>query len=178
MIRNLLDDAARSGTPDIPLIAAAYKRLRMMPDEARYDLATEAWVHARKSFDPSKARWSTYYYCTVDMIRRKRWCQENRRVNKPPKMISPWTDEGLDMLSLMPSAELPTYSDTRERIMREVRKLKPRVAAAVIAFYGLDGRPEMTQDAIGRKLGVSRERVRQMLVEGRDAMKEQLHGCL
>lgn len=171
MIRDLLDDAAKSGTPDIPLIAGAYKRMRQMKDETRYDLATEAWVYAAQTFDPEKAKWSTYYYNTAEMLRRKHWFKIFRRVNPPPTMVSPWTDDGLDILTMQAAEPLPSYNDDRERIMREVRKLPPRTAAIVIARFGLDGRTALTFDAIAAKLGISRERVRQVVKDALDEMR-------
>lgn len=163
MIRDLLDDAARTQTPDIPLIAGAYKRMRQMDDATRYNIATEAWVHALKTFDPAKAKWSTYYYHTADMLRRKYWHKRFRRVHQPPTMVSPWTDDGMDMMATFAAEPLPAYNDDRERIMREVRKLPPRTAAIIIARFGLDGKPALTFDALGEKLGISRERVRQVV---------------
>ncbi len=174
MIRDLLDDAAKSGTPDIPLIAGAYKRMRQMDDDTRYNLATDAWVHAAKTFDPAIAKWSTYYYHTADMLRRKYWHQRFRRVHQPPTMVSPWTDDGMDMMATFAAPELPSYNDDRDRIMREVRNLAPRTAAIVIARFGLDGKPSRSMDYIGDKLGISRQRIKQILVEAFDEMRAAL----
>jgi RNA polymerase primary sigma factor len=50
----------------------------------------------------------------------------------------------------------------REQIAQALQDLKPRDARVVRLYYGLQGEEEHTLEEIGRLLGVTRERVRQL----------------
>ena len=48
-------------------------------------------------------------------------------------------------------------------MLREmVKTLEPREVTILRARFGLDGGPEQTLDEVGRKLGLTRERIRQL----------------
>lgn len=168
-ISQLLDDAARCRMPDFPLMGAVYGKLFGMNDEAKYDLVTEAWAYALKSFDPSKSKWSTYFYNTADMIRLKKWCKEARRVHKPPT-IAYQNDPEFDFISALPARGTEDAAEIAE-MLDAVRRLPPRTAAIVIARFGLDDKPPMTLDALASKVGVSRERIRQVLLEAMEELR-------
>jgi RNA polymerase sigma factor (sigma-70 family) len=55
-------------------------------------------------------------------------------------------------------------------------KLKPREAYIVAASFGLNGGGEHTNAEIGRKLGITRERVRQILLRSMSQLKQALTG--
>lgn len=58
-----------------------------------------------------------------------------------------------------------------ERLMEQVRKLKPRVRRALEMRFGLNDGVLRTYDQIGEVLGVTRERVRQLVVQGMHALR-------
>src|SRR5205085_2882628 len=77
---------------------------------------------------------------------------------------------------------LSPYADLEEKgqleLLREVLpKLPPRESEILRFRFGLDGGPEKTLEEVGRKFGVTRERIRQLqnhaLVKLRRMMEEQ-----
>ncbi len=50
----------------------------------------------------------------------------------------------------------------KEEIKRIIAKLNDREQKIIIAYFGIDGSPEMTLDEIGKKYNLTRERVRQI----------------
>ena len=59
-------------------------------------------------------------------------------------------------------AVLATHSDTRERLHQALASLEERHRTILTLRYGLDGQPPHTLEQIGTRIGVTRERVRQM----------------
>ena len=59
-------------------------------------------------------------------------------------------------------AALATHSDTRQRLHRALASLAERDRTILTLHYGLDGHPPHTLEQIGTRIGVTRERVRQM----------------
>jgi len=58
--------------------------------------------------------------------------------------------------------EVLLRQETRIRVRRALRRLTPREARVLSWRYGFGGRRIQTLEEVGRKLGVSREAVRQM----------------
>ena len=74
----------------------------------------------------------------------------------------------LPMLQREPSrAFLPAIEsdEIKQRVRNALAMLPPRLAEILSLHYGLDG-PEMTQSELAAKMGLSRERVRQMILKG------------
>lgn len=177
MIADLIKDAERMNVPDMPLLARAAHRAFGFDPEEQYDIATEAWVYAARTFDPAVAKWSTYFYTTCDLIRRRNWHKRTFRQSTGIKIVH-GIDPEVSFIESLPAPQAPEVNDNLERIMREVRKLAPRTAAIVIARFGLDGKPARTMDYIAAKLGLSRQRIKQILVEAFDEIRESLRECL
>ena len=60
------------------------------------------------------------------------------------------------------SKSMMTFSELREDINRNLDKLPKREAEVIIMHYGLDGNEPMTLEEIGKRYGVTRERIRQV----------------
>ena len=103
------------------------------------------------------------------MIRLKKWCKEARRVHKPPT-VAYQHDPEYDFISALPARETEDAAQLAE-LRDAVRRLPPRTAAIVIARFGLDDKPPMTLDALASKVGVSRERIRQVLLEAMEELR-------
>ena len=58
-----------------------------------------------------------------------------------------------------------------ERIRKALRRLDSRTKFVVVTYYGLEGREAMTLEEIGEKLGLTRERVRQIKEQGLRVMR-------
>jgi RNA polymerase primary sigma factor len=75
-----------------------------------------------------------------------------------------WSDVVPDENSVRPDADL----DDRERatvVLELIGQLPPREATVLRHRFGLDGRRECTLEEIGRRFGVTRERIRQVQKE-------------
>ena len=72
-----------------------------------------------------------------------------------------WSDVLADPSARAPVAEL-LLSEETTLVARAVGELPPLWARVVTLRFGLDGRPPMTLRAIGARLSLSRERVRQI----------------
>ncbi len=57
---------------------------------------------------------------------------------------------------------MTTFSELREDIDKNLDKLPEREAEILTMHYGLDGNEPMTLEEIGKKYGVTRERIRQV----------------
>jgi hypothetical protein len=60
------------------------------------------------------------------------------------------------------AASAGKWSPTPDRLQHALDRLEARHAAALVARYGLDGQPPATLDGVGKRLGVGKERVRQL----------------
>jgi RNA polymerase primary sigma factor len=74
---------------------------------------------------------------------------------------SSFTDQLEDPRSRSPQEELFAALEV-DRLQELLRTLEPREARILRMRYGLDGAKSMTLKAIGEKIGLTRERVRQM----------------
>ena len=169
MISDLLKDADQLGVPDLPMLAHAAKRLTGFDADEQYNIAVEAWVYGMKSFDPAKAKWSTYFYNTVGLIGRREWFKKTYRESTGVKMLH-GSDPEVEFIESLPARETEDAAQLAE-LRDAVRRLPPRTAAIVIARFGLDDKPPMTLDALASKVGVSRERIRQVLLEAMDELR-------
>ena len=61
----------------------------------------------------------------------------------------------------------------REAVRRAVRDLPERERRLIELRYGLDGEPQ-SLEAIGRELGITRERVRQLEIESLAKLEDNL----
>lgn len=62
-----------------------------------------------------------------------------------------------------PSPEDDLYaSEARQIVEDTLKELDPRMAQILVDVFGLDGKPAQTLEAVGQRMGVSRERVRQL----------------
>ena len=91
---------------------------------------------------------------------------------------APVTDkEGASMLDFMQSESEPTTDNElvmeslREEIARALSVLNERERNVVEAFYGI-GQPECTMEEIGKKYGLTRERVRQIREKAIEKIRE------
>jgi RNA polymerase sigma factor (sigma-70 family) len=66
--------------------------------------------------------------------------------------------------ALRPASETLIVRQERESLRRHVLALPPRERTVIVHRYGLCGGPALTLEDVGRQLGVSRERVRQIEV--------------
>ncbi len=69
--------------------------------------------------------------------------------------------------------EAATFSVTLRKV---ARALAPRELAILRARFGLDGQPEETLGQIGRRLGLTRERIRQLQNRARAKLRRLLAG--
>lgn len=60
------------------------------------------------------------------------------------------------------SKNMMFFSELREDINKNLDKFSGREAEILIMHYGLDGNEPMTLEEIGKKYGVTRERIRQV----------------
>ena len=73
-------------------------------------------------------------------------------------------------------AEVLLDSDTLRHVLRRIDQLDPRAATIIKLRFGLGGGEPMTLKEIGGVLGLTRERVRQIQVEGLRRLREILQG--
>ena len=91
-----------------------------------------------------------------------------RNASRHVSMDAPFSngDEN-SLLDVMPNADAPLADNLvemeslRDEIAAALKTLNERERKVLEAFYGI-GQPEMTLDEIGRSLGLTRERVRQI----------------
>ena len=123
-------------------------------------------------YDPARGwTFSTYAWVAIE---RHIW-QEVARWEK--KRGWPKLPEAPNPLRL---AERQLEVGQRDRVLREiVQSLNPRLRLVIRAAYGLDGAEARSLAAIGRELGLSRERVRQLRNEAlRQLRQPQRSGSL
>jgi RNA polymerase sigma factor (sigma-70 family) len=107
------------------------------------------------SYDPTQG-WAFSTYAWV-VIERHIWQVVARWERKTGTHNLP---EAPNPLTL---AEKRLDVSQRNHVLREiVQRLSPRLRLVIWAAYGLDGEPARSLAAIGRELGISRERVRQL----------------
>lgn len=60
------------------------------------------------------------------------------------------------------SKNMMTFLELRDDISKNLNKLPEREAEILIMYYGLDGNEPMTLEEIGKRYGVTKERIRQV----------------
>ena len=73
------------------------------------------------------------------------------------------------------SAEIVMESERTQQLRRAVLKLAPRERAVIVSRFGLDGEPSQTLSEIALRLGVSKERVRQIEVAALASLRASMH---
>jgi RNA polymerase primary sigma factor len=77
-----------------------------------------------------------------------------------------------------PAAPRLAQALARSAVLPALAHLKPRQAYVLRRRYGLDGRPEASLEDLGRELGISRERVRQVQRDAEARLRSHLTGAL
>ena len=77
-----------------------------------------------------------------------------------------------------PSAPSLAQALARAAVIPALQHLKPRQAYILRRRYGLDGRPEVSLEDLGRELGITRERVRQIQRDAEARLRSHLTGAL
>lgn len=159
-----------------------------------------AMWNAMLNFDQTKkAKFSTYFYYWVLSQLREYKC-EISALNLPKNIFnyekmyrqehpeyfndtlsfsmevgdSSWSDVAVleDCLASDESIEADMEAKaTREELIGYARRLSPRTAACVIEYFGLEDGVPKTLQILGDKYGVTRERIRQILVKGLTKIK-------
>jgi RNA polymerase sigma factor (sigma-70 family) len=143
------------------LIAWFLQRVARGPltyEEARQAGRIGLWK-ALRGFDPTRGfTFSTY---AVVAIRRhiQREAQRQKRFGRSLPEVP--------LASPVDLLEQAHKSILSQAVQRWVRQLSPRLADILRAYYGLGNAPPQTQRMIARELGVTHQRVQQLLAEAR-----------
>jgi RNA polymerase primary sigma factor len=105
------------------------------------------------------------------------------RVSRSPVSLEkPIGEDGDDELgSLIEDETSPSPSDTaeinllRESLSQMMGCLTPREARVVRMRFGFDGRPAMSLEEVGDKIGVTRERARQIVQQALRKLRHPRH---
>ena len=156
------------------------KRFARRPDDMD-DLQQEAraaLLDAARAFDPSRGFQFSTLASRVIMNRLGRVSKMAGKRAPVWKQQSDTGEEGNQRPLAEPSVqpdELPTEQREQwEAIRKAVSTLPERVQTIVERHYGLDGRPPETAVDIANKLGVSKQRVSQILQKAVDSMRDNL----
>jgi len=145
--------------------------------------AFEGLCYAAPRFDPSKARFGSFasfwirqrLLVAYDGLRMLHVPPKNRR-SEPAESIVPFHRAGGEPIA---PEEMLGVSGDQERKLLEIEieramaaKLHPREAEIIASRFGLFGRERLTLKAIGKRLDLSRERIRQLETEAMNALRE------
>lgn len=105
------------------------------------------------------------------------------RVSRTPiSLEKPIGEDGDDELgSLIEDESSPSPSDAaesallRESLSEMMSSLTPREARVVRMRFGFDGRPAMSLEEVGDKIGVTRERARQIVQQALRKLRHPRH---
>ena len=127
-------------------------------------------VRSLRRFDPSKGFALSTFVGMCIRNRFKPYEYDNPRLTvipgfgrarfKPPILLG-----GRD-LAPIEEDEPPEIGDTLDRLASAFAGLKPRSQMILTQFLGLDGQPRQTLKQIGEPLGLTRERIRQIVLKG------------
>lgn len=104
-----------------------------------------------------------------------------RSLNNAPEPISidnPLPGQQHSLKDLLPDTRLPASNEVlmhaklRQHTQRALQCLTPREVAIISRRFGLDDCPAETLEKIGRDLHISRERVRQIVMEALEKLKQ------
>jgi RNA polymerase sigma factor (sigma-70 family) len=155
------------------------------------DIESAAWaavVHAAYRFDP--ARGMSFASYAHQWMRGKlghavRSAEAEKMRNHARGLLPgdyrlPGGDSLWDLLgpAARPTGEEPEererVAELRRLVAEGLRRLDPRRRQALTLRYGLDGRPPMMLKDVGREMGLTRERVRQLELSAFARMREAL----
>ncbi len=133
-------------------------------DEQRRHRRTEGELRSRLQREPSRDEVANALGMTLDD--HDRLVATTKPIRSTDERINDESDSTLaDLLSDEDAPELGEDSDRelfRRSIASAIRCLTEREKLVVTSRFGLRGEPEMTLQEIGRQIGLSRERVRQI----------------
>lgn len=133
-------------------------------------IGTVGLIKAVDTFDPARrVRFASYASQCIENEMRM-YLRHARREGTPLSLQEPLESSGNDSGTLTLADVLPDDAvmeedcerrDLAGRLRTLVRDLPPRDARILILRYGLDGRGELTQQAVAERLGISRSYVSQ-----------------
>lgn len=133
-------------------------------------IGTIGLIKAVDTFDPARrVRFASYASQCIENEMRM-YLRHTRREGTPLSLQEPLESSGNDSGTLTLADVLPDDAimeedcerrDLAGRLRTLVRDLPPRDAHILILRYGLDGRGELTQQAVAERLGISRSYVSQ-----------------
>lgn len=133
-------------------------------------IGTIGLIKAVDTFDPARrVRFASYASQCIENEMRM-YLRHTRREGTPLSLQEPLESSGNDSGTLTLADVLPDDAimeedcerrDLAGRLRTLVRDLPPRDARILILRYGLDGRGELTQQAVAERLGISRSYVSQ-----------------
>lgn len=131
-------------------------------------IGTIGLIKAVDTFDPARrVRFASYASQCIENEMRM-YLRHARREGTPLSLQEPLESSGNDSGTLTLADVLPDDAvmeedcerrDLSGRLRTLVRDLPPRDARILILRYGLDGRGELTQQAVAERLGISRSYV-------------------
>ena len=131
-------------------------------------IGTIGLIKAVDTFDPARrVRFASYASQCIENEMRM-YLRHTRREGTPLSLQEPLESSGNDSGTLTLADVLPDDAvmeedcerrDLAGRLRTLVRDLPPRDARILILRYGLDGRGELTQQAVAERLGISRSYV-------------------
>lgn len=131
-------------------------------------IGTIGLIKAVDTFDPARrVRFASYASQCIENEMRM-YLRHARREGTPLSLQEPLESSGNDSGTLTLADVLPDDAvmeedcerrDLAGRLRTLVRDLPPRDARILILRYGLDGRGELTQQAVAERLGISRSYV-------------------
>jgi RNA polymerase sigma factor (sigma-70 family) len=124
----------------------------------------ELRLHQHLLRQPTEAELATEVELTIERLRQVRQVMQDavsldRRIGDDGE--TELSEVIADDHSPDPST-VATDTDTRERLHRALAGLRERDRTILTLRYGLDGHPPLTLEQIGNRVGLTRERVRQM----------------
>jgi RNA polymerase sigma factor (sigma-70 family) len=161
---------AQGGCPEcMEALLLEHKRLiyvvlrRQYAGESDYaDLIQEAWIglwQAILRFDPGRgSMFSTY---AGRAMRNQIWLEVERGWKK-----AGWIEIGGARDDLARIVTVWQAAQVHEALTEGLACLPKRLRRVIVQMYGLDGQAPMQQQEIGKQMGVSGERVRQLMQDG------------
>jgi RNA polymerase sigma factor (sigma-70 family) len=154
-----------------------------IPLDELESIALEALVYAARLYRAEQSRFGTYASFWIrsrlgEAVAAKRLVHvpPNLRRSEPPEFIVPFHREGgepiapEEMLGVPGGQEHKLLEIEIERAM--AARLHPREAEIIVSRFGLFGRERLTLKAIGKRLDLSRERIRQLESQAMDALRD------
>jgi len=115
-----------------------------------------------------KIKFITYAYLVIrDFIQRARQIDGKHRAMNNDEMMDEVPDK-IDFELLVSQQEI------RSKIQETLKVVTPREKQIISFYYGLDGKTPHTLDEIGKKLRISKERVRQIKMQGIERIKDKV----